>query len=500
MIANNDRCNTPKPETAARARVLDKRSILMVLYAIYIAFILVSIVPYIAEHQTRHEMEGENFVYHIVFEEDGDDVAHYFEVVRADNSTPGILHLTYYPSTHVLDVDVINIQELVIDSESIYRDEADVIVGTIYVDDPDYYKDWFIDQEEFTVNVNSDTIMTRLEFNDVPLPVSVLVDNQEWWKTNTNYFALDDDVVITNVPDKPTTVVIYFKDVGGQNPTALFGASKYIAVPNEVINFDASGSIDVDGTIEHYIWDLGDGNQRSGVTIDYSYSETGDYSVILTVRDNDQLEDTSIRTVKIIPSDLDSDDDGVVDVLDPNPYEMLDSDGDSLSDDFEDVISNTSKLEKDSDGDGWDDNIEWGRNTDPNDATDHPKESEEEPDDIGTIAIVIIIVIIIIIIVIIIFVVMKKRKESREAEVEPEVETAPKIIKPPIIMKPGKPGWQSLDDDEEEELEELENEFNHKREPPKFAPVEESEFECPTCGAAVKEEDTICPKCGEEFI
>ena len=498
MNTNRRTANKPKIEITARARVLNKRSILMVLYAIYIAFILVSIVPYIAEHQTRHKMDGEDFVYHIVFEEDGDDVAHYFEVVRADNSTPGILDLTYYPSTHVLDVDVINIQELVIDSESIYRDEADVIVGANYIDDPDYYKDWFIDKEIFTVNVKTDTIMTRIEFNDIPIPVSVLVDNEEWWKTNTNWKQLDDDdFEITKVPKGSTTVVIYFKDVGGQNPTALFSASKYIAVPNEVIDFDASGSIDVDGTIEHYIWDFGDTEEGSGVTIDHSYSETGNYSVILTVRDNDQLEDTYIRTIKIISSDLDSDNDGVVDVLDPNPYEMLDSDGDSLSDDFEDVISNTSKLEKDTDGDGWDDNIEWGRNTDPNDPTEHPKESEEEPDGVGTIAIIIIVVIIII--VIIIFVVMKKRKEAREAEVEPE-ETAPKIIKPPIITKTGKPGWRSLDDDEEQELEDLENEFNNKPKPPKFAPVEESEFECPTCGAAVKEEDTICPKCGEEFI
>ncbi len=447
-IANNDRDNNPRHETTARARVMNKRSILMVLYAIYIAFILISIVPYIAEHQTRHEMEGGNFVYHIVFEEDGDDVTHYFDVVLADNSTPGVLDLKYYPSTHVLDVDVINIKELVIDSESIYRDEAEVIVGTNYADDPDYYKDWFIDNEVFTVNVNSDTKMSMLEFNDIPLPVSVLVDNQEWWKTNTNYFALDDDVVITNVPEGATTVVIYFKEVGGQTPTALFTANKYIAVPNEVITFDASGSLDVDGTIEHYIWDFGDDDQGSGVTIDHSYSETGNYSVVLTVRDNDQLVDTYIRTVKIIRSDLDSDNDGVVDVLDPNPYEMLDSDGDSLSDDFEDVISNTNKLEKDTDGDGWYDNIEWDRNTDPNDPTKHPKESEEEPDDVGAIAIVIIIVIIII--VIIIFMIMKKRKESREAEAELEEDIAPKIVKPPIIMKPGKPGRQSLENDEEQ--------------------------------------------------
>ena len=97
--------------TRARTGILDKRSLLFVLYAVYIAFILVSTVPYIAEHQTRYEKVGDDHTYHIVFEDDGDDAAHYFDVVRANKTQPGILDLTYNPSSHTLEVNAKNIKE-----------------------------------------------------------------------------------------------------------------------------------------------------------------------------------------------------------------------------------------------------------------------------------------------------------------------------------------------------------------------------------------------------
>ncbi len=471
----------------------------MVLYAVYIAFILISIVPYIAEQHTRHEMEGENFLYHIVFEQDGDDVAHYFEVKLADNSTPGILDLKYYPTSHALDVDAINIQELKIDSESLYRDEAEVIVGKNYISDTDYYKQWFIDKEIFTVNVNTDTKMTRMEFSNVPLPVKVLVDGVEWWKTNTNYFAFEDDVVITEVPVGATKVMIYFTEEEGQNPTAMFTASKYITVPNEIITFDASGSFDLDGTIDHYIWEFGDGSQGSGKIFEHSFSGIGNFTVELTVRDNDFLEDTFSRAINIIRADIDTDGDGVVDILDPNPFEMLDTDGDGLSDDFEDVVSKTDKTIKDTDGDGWDDNIEWESDTDPNDSISHPIRSEKEDEEgifgmgiMGDIASIMIIIVIILIIVI--FFIMKKLKTANGLLTESVKFTTQKA------KKPVQPSLDTFDKAEEDELNELEKELGTKTKFGGFHPREESEYECPTCGAGVNEEDTVCPKCGEEFI
>ncbi|MCK5559875.1 MAG: PKD domain-containing protein [Thermoplasmata archaeon] len=478
MNTNRRTANKPKIEITARARVLNKRSILMVLYAIYIAFILVSIVPYIAEHQTRHKMDGEDFVYHIVFEEDGDDVAHYFEVVRADNSTPGILDLTYYPSTHVLDVDVINIQELVIDSESIYKDEAEVIVGANYADDPDYYKDWFIDQEVFTVKVISDTIMTRLEFNDIPIPVSVLVDNEEWWKTNTNWKQLDDDdFEITKVPEGSTTVVIYFKgDKPMIPPNAEFTISDHVVPIDKDVVFDASESTD-DGTIDYYIWDFGDSSEPESTTIDniiHSYSTPDNYTVSLTVIDDDNLDDTASKSIIVVISDEDNDQDGVYNQFDPHPFDYSDTDGDELSDDFEDFYDGNAytsepwpdgddlnKYNKDTDSDGYDDNIELAKFTDPLDPADYPTEPEPDEDEgltgMGTTGdIIVILIIVIIVVLIIVMLIIRKRKEGgavEAAEVDEEppldegVKVGPGLVKrgqremgPGPAISPLKPG------------------------------------------------------------
>ncbi|UCG69437.1 MAG: PKD domain-containing protein [Thermoplasmata archaeon] len=62
--------------------------------------------------------------------------------------------------------------------------------------------------------------------------------------------------------------------------------------------FSGNGSYDPDGYIVSYEWDFGDGTNGSGVTISHIYFEPGNYTVILTVRDNDNAID--IDTVLVI--------------------------------------------------------------------------------------------------------------------------------------------------------------------------------------------------------
>ena len=50
--------------------------------------------------------------------------------------------------------------------------------------------------------------------------------------------------------------------------------------------FDASGSNDPDGSIASYAWDFGDGQQGTGVNPTHSYTNGGQYTVTLTVTDN----------------------------------------------------------------------------------------------------------------------------------------------------------------------------------------------------------------------
>ncbi|MFI7677922.1 PKD domain-containing protein [Actinophytocola sp. NPDC049390] len=61
--------------------------------------------------------------------------------------------------------------------------------------------------------------------------------------------------------------------------------------------FDASASSDPDGSVVSYGWDFGDGQSGSGVGPSHTYAEVGDYSVVLTVTDDDGKTDTVSRRV-----------------------------------------------------------------------------------------------------------------------------------------------------------------------------------------------------------
>jgi hypothetical protein len=60
----------------------------------------------------------------------------------------------------------------------------------------------------------------------------------------------------------------------------------YHGAANKEIIFNGSTSLDHEGTIESYVWNLGDGTIKTGVTVTHSYVNKGIYPVTLTVTDN----------------------------------------------------------------------------------------------------------------------------------------------------------------------------------------------------------------------
>ena len=79
-------------------------------------------------------------------------------------------------------------------------------------------------------------------------------------------------------------------------------AQKLIYTNNRNIILDASSSIDADGDVLKYIWNLGDGsNNLAGVKVIHTYAKGGIYPAILTVDDNKGLSNSiSKQTVKIV--------------------------------------------------------------------------------------------------------------------------------------------------------------------------------------------------------
>jgi len=75
------------------------------------------------------------------------------------------------------------------------------------------------------------------------------------------------------------------------NVPPVANAGKDRIVNNLSVTFNASLSYDLDGHIERYIWDFGDGNSKEGKVVNHEYEEEGIYTVNLTVIDNDGAED-----------------------------------------------------------------------------------------------------------------------------------------------------------------------------------------------------------------
>ncbi|GAB3475718.1 PKD domain-containing protein [Amycolatopsis cihanbeyliensis] len=78
-------------------------------------------------------------------------------------------------------------------------------------------------------------------------------------------------------------------------PSASFTADCSATEPN--CSFDASASTDEDGSIASYAWDFGDGRTGDGRTPSHDYAQSGEYTVELTVTDDEGKTDTARETV-----------------------------------------------------------------------------------------------------------------------------------------------------------------------------------------------------------
>ena len=85
-----------------------------------------------------------------------------------------------------------------------------------------------------------------------------------------------------------------------QAPVASFTESAKMVSTGVIIQFDASASIDSDGTIVIYAWDLGDGNTAVGITVSHAYEDNGVYTVTLTVTDNEGATDFATATKTVL--------------------------------------------------------------------------------------------------------------------------------------------------------------------------------------------------------
>jgi large repetitive protein len=90
-----------------------------------------------------------------------------------------------------------------------------------------------------------------------------------------------------------------------RSPIARMTASPLSGETPLVVQFDASGSSDPDGTIESYHWEFGDGATGSGASTQHTYLNTGDlpkrYTVTLTVTDDAFATARVQQSIEVLP-------------------------------------------------------------------------------------------------------------------------------------------------------------------------------------------------------
>jgi len=84
-----------------------------------------------------------------------------------------------------------------------------------------------------------------------------------------------------------------------EEPIATFTRSPASGEVPLSVFFDASHSIDTDGTIVHIAWTFGDGATAEGVTTTHTYSEAGTFEATLTVTDDRGAESTALRAITV---------------------------------------------------------------------------------------------------------------------------------------------------------------------------------------------------------
>lgn len=114
--------------------------------------------------------------------------------------------------------------------------------------------------------------------------------------TYTVKLTVTDNSNLTNSTQKTITITS-----ANQSPVAAFTYSPENPKAGEKVTFDASSSSDSDGTIESYEWDFGNKSTGKGQKVYNTFTQNGDYSITLTVKDNSGATGTKTASLSVSP-------------------------------------------------------------------------------------------------------------------------------------------------------------------------------------------------------
>lgn len=201
--------------------------------------------------------------------------------IDISDTSPNTTDVSYNISFSHSNINTSNIDFVAFDFASDYslQTESTNLVHSATTLDPSYL--------DYTVTLQSTSNST--------LYADVVVDNP----SAGNY---DIQLAYLGSAGSPVDTDTYTTSLDSPNsaPSASFDFSPSSPVEGESITFNGSGSSDPDGDSLTYSWDVDDDGtyEESGETINYNYTQEGDYNVTLKVSDG-SLTDTITKTVSV---------------------------------------------------------------------------------------------------------------------------------------------------------------------------------------------------------
>ena len=180
--------------------------------------------------------------------------------------------------------------------------------GSIFVEDADAVRN-------FTLNTAPGDALDSTDAPQQETFVDVYVNGADAMRDFNLSGASADALDSTDAPEQETFIDVYVNDAdamrdfnlepaepitpGNNPPIASFTYSPESPLVGAEITFDASYSTDSDGEIVSYGWDFGDESSGTGEAVVHSYSSVGDYTVTLTVTDDEGATNSVSKTVNV---------------------------------------------------------------------------------------------------------------------------------------------------------------------------------------------------------
>ncbi|GHE81852.1 hypothetical protein GCM10011501_07760 [Thalassotalea profundi] len=157
------------------------------------------------------------------------------------------------------------------------------------------------------VSVNKPVVMDQELDDCVPFSAAKLAEYCEFSHGGEINVAIDP---FSEYWDSTLHIYYETRDITNQPPIAITKPN-YNAVVEHEIHFKGNSSIDVDGSIEQYLWNFGDGQTSSEINPVHVYNTIGEYPVSLTITDNQGI--SAITTANASITLLNPDDETLCD-------------------------------------------------------------------------------------------------------------------------------------------------------------------------------------------